>query len=389
MKTALLALLRQPTTIIGVVVALMFQLIFSIVWMTGYKGITDNTRNLKIAIVNEDQGLGARIADGLAGNLPFHIERMESLSAAQTKLDERGVQMVLHLAPDFSKQLQTPGQTAQIHYYINESNPQLIKSVMQSVAGNVTALANKQAIAAGAQAMLTQVNPNLPAVQAGPMAQGLAERVTSDVQTSNKVDGMHNQMVPMMLVLACFVGSMIKAQNLQISVNIVARQFGKWNAFGARLILNAVAAAVIGLVSTAMVHLLGGQSVVSFATMWGFIALVLLTFMFFAQMFLILLGNAGMFLNIIMLSTQLVSSGAMVPRELLSSFYERVSVYLPATYAVEGNMDVLFGGPSLGGSVTALLWILVVCLAIGAAGVAVRREKRAPAQASAAAPAAS
>ncbi|WP_445506119.1 hypothetical protein [Niallia sp. 03190] len=58
MKNAMIALLRQPTTIIGVVVAFMFQIIFSIVWMTGYNGITDNTKNLIIAIVNEDQGLG-------------------------------------------------------------------------------------------------------------------------------------------------------------------------------------------------------------------------------------------------------------------------------------------------------------------------------------------
>ena len=219
------------------------------------------------------------------------------------------------------------------------------------------------------------------------MAQGLSERVTSDIQTSNKVNGMQNQMVPMMLVLACFVGSMIKAQNLQISVNIVSRQYGRWNAFGARVMLNVIAAAVIGLVSTTMVHLLGGQSVVSFATMWGFVSLVLLTFMFFAQMFLILLGNAGMFLNIIMLSTQLVSSGAIVPRELLGSFYNRVSDYLPATYAVEGIMNLLFGGPSLGASAMTLVWILVVCLAFGAAGVAISRRKRETAPASASEPA--
>lgn len=376
MKNAMGLLLRQPTTIIGVVVALMFQLIFSIVWMTGYNGITDNTKNLSIAIVNEDDGLGANIADGLAMNLPFQTEKMDSLSAAQMKLNTRGVQMVLYLASDFSKQLQTPGQTAQIHYYMNESNPQLIKTIMQSVASNVTVLANKQAIAAGAQAILTQVSPNLSAAQARQSAQELSERVTSDIQTSNKVKGMHNQMVPMMLVFACFVGSMMKAQNLQISVNIVSRKYGKWNAFGARAMLNVIAAVVIGLVSTTMVHLLGGQSVVSFATMWGFVSLVLLAFMFFAQMFLILFGNAGMLLNITMLSTQLVSSGAIVPRELLSSFYNRVSDYLPATYAVEGIMNMLFGGPSLETSAMALVWILVVCLAIGAAGVAVRRKKR-------------
>ena len=46
MKNAMIALLRQPTTIIGVVVALMFQLTFSIVKMTGYNGVTDTPRIL-------------------------------------------------------------------------------------------------------------------------------------------------------------------------------------------------------------------------------------------------------------------------------------------------------------------------------------------------------
>jgi len=374
MKKAFLALLRQPTTIIGIIVALMFQLIFSIVWMTGYNGIAENTKNLTIAIVNEDSG--NPIINGLVANLPFKIVNKDELATAQKMLNEREVQMVLHLEQDFTKQLKTPGQTAQIHYYINESNPQQIKSIMQSVANNVTALVNKQAVAAGAQAMLTQVNPNLTAVEAEPMAQGIAERVTSDVQTFNKVDGVHNQMIPMMLVLACFVGSMIKAQNLQISVNAVAQNYGKWNIFGARAILNVLAAAMIGLVSTTMVHLMGGQSAVSFFEMWGFLALALLSFMYFAQIFLILFGNAGMLVNIAMLSTQLVSSGATVPRELLNPFYQHISAYLPATYAVEGNMDLLFGGQSLSGSVWALLGFTVASFVICAVGVAVRNAKQ-------------
>jgi uncharacterized phage infection (PIP) family protein YhgE len=83
----------------------------------------------------------------------------------------------------------------------------------------------------------------------------------------------------------------------------------------------------------------------------------------------------------------LVSSGAIVPRELLGSFYNRVSDYLPATYAVKGIMNLLFGGPSLGASAMTLVWILVVCLAISAAGVAVSRRKRVTAPSPATAPA--
>lgn len=71
-------------------------------------------------------------------------------------LNGREVQMVLHIPAEFTKQLQTPGQQAKINYTINESNPALIKSMMQSVAGGVTASVGKEAAIAGAQAILVQ-----------------------------------------------------------------------------------------------------------------------------------------------------------------------------------------------------------------------------------------
>jgi uncharacterized phage infection (PIP) family protein YhgE len=69
-----------------------------------------------------------------------------------------------------------------------------------------------------------------------------------------------------------------------------------------------------------------------------------MTFMFFAQMFLIVMGMAGMFVNMSMLSLQLVSSGTVVPNQMLSGFYQAIAHYLPATYSVEGLMNLQFGG---------------------------------------------
>ncbi|UUZ90430.1 hypothetical protein LJK87_31570 [Paenibacillus sp. P25] len=70
MQQALRSYFRKPTTIVGLVTALMFQLIFSVIWMTGYSGVTDNTRHLKIAIVNEDTGLGKKVAEQSAEYAP-------------------------------------------------------------------------------------------------------------------------------------------------------------------------------------------------------------------------------------------------------------------------------------------------------------------------------
>ena len=44
MKHALGAFLKQATTKVGIITAITFQLLFSLIWMTGYKGVTDNTK---------------------------------------------------------------------------------------------------------------------------------------------------------------------------------------------------------------------------------------------------------------------------------------------------------------------------------------------------------
>ncbi|NOV04709.1 YhgE/Pip domain-containing protein [Paenibacillus planticolens] len=375
MKQALGAFFKQGTTKVGIITAITFQLLFSLIWMTGYAGVSDNTKNLKIAIVNEDQGLGKTVATNLKANLPFQTEQVDSNDKAQDMLNNRDVQMVMHISADFSKKLQTPGQTAPITYTINESNPSMTKSVMQAVAGNVTATVNKEAVAAGASAVLTQMNPNLPAEQAGQIAQGLASKVTSDIQSTNKVKDMPNQMLPMMLVLASIVGTMIMGMNFSVSTTILGASVNKMSKMAARMVLTVIAAVVVGLISATMVVALGGHVEKGFFALWSFESLFLLTFAFVAQMFLTLFGNAGMLFNIAMLSLQLVSSGAIVPRELLSSFYHSLSNAFPATYAVNGLMNILFGGPGVGKEAGFLFLIAAIALVIDIVVVSLKKVK--------------
>ncbi|WP_163859605.1 YhgE/Pip domain-containing protein [Paenibacillus elgii] len=375
MFQALRAYLKKPATIIGIVTAMMFQIIFSLVWMSGYQGVNENVKQLKIAVVNEDQGVGKRVEEQLVSSLPFRMISEPSLSRAQEKLNNREVQMVLHLPADFSKQLQAQGQKGRIDYYINESNPALIKSIMQGVANGVTATVGKEAAAMGMQAVLVQAN--MPAAQAQSMAQGISDKVQSNIESINPVQGMHNQMVPMMMVLASYVGAMIMGMNIQQATAMLGPSFSRWSKFGARVIINVVSAVFIALIGSSLVVAMGGQTAAGFVSLWLFQTLFLMTFMFFSQMFLIVFGMAGMLFNIAMLSIQLVSSGAMVPRELLGGFYHTFSEYLPATYAVDGGMNVLFGGPSVSADAGALVAIMLSCLVVGLAATGLRREGRA------------
>ncbi|ULL18756.1 DUF3533 domain-containing protein [Paenibacillus sp. H1-7] len=374
MLPALREYLKRPTTIIGIVTAMMFQIIFSVIWMTGYAGVTDNTRHLKIAVVNEDSGMGRTIAEKVKASLPFEIREEASHTEALAQLERRDVQMVLHIPADFTRQLQSAGQKGQIGYTINESNPALIKSIMQGVANGITTTVNKEAAAAGAQAVLAQTN--MAPQQAQGIAQGIADKVQGAIEYTHPVRNMANQMIPMMLVLASFVGTMIMGMNLQQStLSIPSTELtGKWGKFGARMIINIASSVVIALVGCSLVMALGGESAGGFVAMWLFQTLFLFTFMLFSQLFLLAFGMAGMLFNIAMLSVQLVSSGAMVPRELLSSFYLTLSDYLPATYAVEGMMNILFGGPGAGSDAGALAIIALVCGGLATAAVGLRKE---------------
>jgi len=372
--SAVKAFLKRPTTWIGIVTALMFQLIFSVVWMTGYDGVSDRMNRLHVGIVNEDAGIGAEVAKQLQSSLPVRTEIIADLEAAQEKLDDRELQMVIRIPPSFSADASDPSKTASIQYMLNESNPATIKSMMTAVADQVTASVNKMAVGQGIAQTLTQA---MPSDQASAAAGSLSERVVSDMQSIHPVKGMNNQMVPMMMVLASFVGAMIMGMNMEQSSMGVAMSTGagKWGRFAARAWINIGAAFVVSLIGTLMVEAFGGQTDQGFLALWGIVFVLLLTFMFVSQMFLLLFGMAGMLFNVLALSAQLVSSGAMVPRELLPDFYVNLGNVLPATYAVRGLMDVLFGGGDLSESFGILALIAAIAVIVGALAVALKPQK--------------
>ncbi|MFY0545047.1 YhgE/Pip domain-containing protein [Brevibacillus sp. H7] len=371
MMEAIRAFVKRPTTIVGVATALMFQLIFGVIWMTAYDGVSENLHQFRIALVNLDQGTGREVAGNLSRQVPFEVILSDSLKEAQALLESRQVQMIVSIPEDFTRRLQSPETKATIRYFVNESNPAMVKSVMQGVASSMTEQVNKQAIAKGLEMTFQQVE--LPSTEREKLAANLSERVTGSIEAVHPVGSFSMQMVPMMMVLASYVGSMIMCLNIQQSAAVLGGTVGKWQQFSARLVINFAAALLVGLVGTTLVSLLGDRPDTGFVAIWLYLSLIIWTFLSVAQIFLLWFGPAGMLFNIIVLSIQLVTSGAMVPRELLSGFYAAISEYLPATYAVEGLMNLLFGGPDVLNDVGTLGVISFVAVAIGASAVAVKR----------------
>ncbi|GFN29764.1 YhgE/Pip domain-containing protein [Paenibacillus xylaniclasticus] len=372
MKQAILMFLKRPTTIVGILTALMFQIIFSVVWMTGYDGVTDRMNKLHVGIVNADGQAAASIADQLQQSVPFQSSLYDNEQSAKEALNDKEVQMVIVIPEGFTANLQAAGTQAELLFTINEANASMIKTVMQSAAERIASEVNKQAMAGGTEALLTSFN--MPAEQAKAAAASLSDKIKADIVSVNKVDGMNNQMVPMMLVLASYVGAMIMGMNMEQSSMSLIGKLGRWRRFGARIMINAAAAVFVSGVGVILLAALGGQAEHGFLTLWAYQILTVLVFMYVSQMFLFLLGMAGMLFNILSLSLQLVTSGAMMPRELLPSFYNHLGDVFPATYAVQGMMDILFGGPSAAYPALKLAAIGAVALLISAGAVAARKD---------------
>ncbi|PEJ95810.1 hypothetical protein CN558_27030 [Bacillus wiedmannii] len=100
--------------------------------------------------------------------------------------------------------------------------------------------------------------------------------------------------------------------------------------------------------------------------------MVFSAFLSLTQMVITVFGNAGMIFNIISLSLQLVSSGVIVPHEMLSKTYQTIGELFPATYAANGYYTIIFGGVSLGENIISLLVIILVTQLVAVITVSIK-----------------
>ncbi|MCL4352162.1 MAG: hypothetical protein M1318_05895, partial [Firmicutes bacterium] len=101
---------------------------------------------------------------------------------------------------------------------------------------------------------------------------------------------------------------------------------------------------IVSGVSTFMVSVATGPFTQGFIPIWTFEWLASASFMYVAQIATLLFGPRGIVANLVVLIISIVSSGAIVPPQLLSAYFLGLRRILPGTYAVNGTFNVLFGG---------------------------------------------
>lgn len=346
---------KIPGTYVGVIVALAFQLIFFCVWLTAYDGVNERADQMHIAIVNQDTNMGSKVAEGLQTNLPFQVTKEKSMEKAKEEMNAHAYDMIIEIPTSFSKDVSEKGKT-DLTFHINQANAMMAKQMMEGVAKQVRDNVNKEISNYKQQAVAGKLQAMGPgSVEA---IKGLTEdSVGFTIHKVNDAKGFSVNMVPLMIVLASFVGAMIMSMEL----SKVAKQVGgSWENFLSRQVINAAVSILLACITVGLMKVFQIEAQETVWNVWVFQAIVFFAFLSLTQMFITLFGNAGMLFNIISLSLQLVSSGVMVPHAMLSKTYQTIGELFPATYAANGYYTIIFGGGSLKENIISLLFIIII-----------------------------
>ncbi|MBP1916109.1 YhgE/Pip-like protein [Lederbergia galactosidilyticus] len=365
---------KHKETYIGMGTALAFLVIFFCIWMTAYDGVMERTDNLRMGLVNEDKQLGTTIQEEITTQIPFEVKNYTSIEKAKKDLNRHELDMVVQIPRSFSEQLEGQGE-ANVIYFINQANATMSKQIMDGAAQAMTQSMNDYVNGYKQQQIVAALPQQFEAViPSKELAQQLSKNMTevfqsfnaqsvqASIEKTNNVDGFAATMVPLMIVLASFVGSMIMSMNLNIVALKLKNDDKKWALFIARQIINMGVALILAALTLVFLIVFQIEWTTNIWTVAMFQFFVYFAFLNLTQMFVVIFGTGGMLFNIIGLSLQLVTSGVIVPKVMLSDFYQAVGSYLPATYAVNGYYTVIFGGEQLSTDLIALLLVSAVTL---------------------------
>lgn len=335
------------------------------IFLPGYTAIPGNIDQLPIAIVNEDTGeVGAQIAENLKGQLPFEeIKTNISNKAALEDLEDNELALVIHIPEAFSANLQNGDVSSSIDFTVNEASATVVASTMNQVVSQINTQLSTQFSQQTAEGIL--MNLNVPKEQAQEMAEKIDNSYVGNIVTINDIpDGMHNNMLPMFLTMALYVGAMIAAMQL-----VGAFKANRGKATKTRLFVYVQVTAVIigilaGLISAAIAFGINDVSGEMFIQIWGQQILNYWVSFNFTATVIFLFGEAGMLLNIPVLLFQTIANGATLSRDLMYAPYEWASYISPMYYSVQAYFANIFGSTSVSPYLIGLTLVGIVAMLI-------------------------
>ena len=379
------AFFKNKLIMSGVFMMIFYQVMMITIFMSGYSAMPKNMPELTVAIVNEDAQTGEQFVEQLKEQLPFHLKTDLTLEDAETALNDRDIHLVMHIPADFTQSMSEQGKQAVLDFMINQSGPTMTSSSMQSVANQIAGQISANIQSQSFSGMLKGMQ--VPEEQANQMVDGVMTKVaTNIVMTNPQPAGMHNQMAPMFLTMASYVGAMIYSMMSVGALNQLKGTMGKWKAFAALQGTNLVLSLIAPLTGIGIYFLFQGYGGEAFVSMWLTHALQMFVSILFTSMFCMLAGQAGMLLNMPVLLSQTIANGAMMPQAMMPGYFKAISYISPMYYTIHLDYNTLFGGGQSGKYVLGLLLVGAGALIINAVIHAFKQVKATSAEAQAAQP---
>lgn len=338
--------LRSKGAIASIFMGIFYAIAMLGIFLPGYTALPGNMDELKIAIVNDDNGkTGSQIAEQLSESLPFKtIESELSNSEALKELEKNKLALVIHIPENFTANAQS-GQSASLDFTVNEATATMVPSAMSSIVGEINKQLSANFSQQTAQGIL--MNVNVPEEQAAEMAKQIETSYIGNYVIMNDVpDGMHNNMLPMFLTMASYVGAMIAGMQLVGSFKANRGKASKTKLF----IYVQLVALIIAVVSTigalAIAFSIADLDMSLLLPVAGQQILLYMAAFNVCSILIFLFGEGGMIFNIPILLMQTIANGATMPRDMMYAPYEWFSYITPMYHSVQSYFAMMFGSIS-------------------------------------------
>jgi hypothetical protein len=353
----------------------MYPVILVNVFMPGYGGILHRVDHMRMAIVNHDPHLGQEIISGLRTHAPVKVSVLPSMQTAEKALENRSVQLILRIPTNMTPQIRSY-HPATLSFVLDNSNPVMVNDIMDSVGRSIAKAVNTQVASQILRQMFTKTPPHSkasPIRTLTPPMGFLVQPIHASWTAIHPAAGFAQEMIPLMFLIGFSVGGMALATNLEAAALQLPSGIRKWPPFVIRSVAIIGISLIVSGVSTFMVSVATGPFTQGFIPIWTFEWLASASFMYVAQIATLLFGPRGIVANLVVLIISIVSSGAIVPPQLLSAYFLGLRRILPGTYAVNGTFNVLFGGTGTTEDVVRLFSIVIVSILLSALIVLVKR----------------
>lgn len=314
------------------------------IFLAGYTAIPGNMDRLPIAIINDDQGAyGEQITKSLQKELPFkEIETSISNKAALEKLGDNELALVIHIPKTFSADMVDSKVSSSIEFTTNEATATAASSSVAQVATTINDQLAAKFSSETAIGMLQSLQ--IPKEEATAMADTIQNGYQGKITVMNDIPtGMHNNMLPMFLTMALYVGAMIAAMQLSGTMKLNRGKASKTRLFIYMQITAVIIGVVAGLISTIIAFSVADVNNDLFFQVWGQQLLNYWACFNFTAIWVLLIGEAGMIINIPILLFQTIANGATISRDMMYAPFAWGSHITPMYYSVQGYFANLFG----------------------------------------------